>query len=170
MSLEPLVDPTNKQELLEQIDSEYAEFTRMIQTPSIEERAEVWDDGRSFKDLAAHVADWEQYALARIQNNVSPTKMPGRVVNPEDMDNVNAEIQARYADLTWDEAYGFLEQSHSAMRSHIESMDEADLFDASRSEAIIGDPDASVYYTILWNTSSHYREHADEIRATTDIR
>lgn len=170
MSLEPLVDPTTKQELLDQIDSEYAEFTRLIQVPTLEERAEVWDDGRSFKDLTAHVADWEQYALARVQNNVSPTKTEARIVSDADLDVVNAEIQARYADLTWDEAYGFLEQTHGAMRAHLETMDEADLFDSSRSEAIIGDADTSVFYTILWNTSGHYREHADEIRATTEIR
>lgn len=170
MSPEPLQDPTTKQELLEQIDAEYAEFTRMLQVPTVEERAEVWDDGRSFKDLTAHVADWELYALARIQNHTAPTKTESRIVKDEDLDVVNAEIQARYADLTWDEAYGFLEQTHGAMRAYLEGMDEADIFDPARSAYQIGDPEASVYYTILWNTSGHYREHADEIRATTDIR
>lgn len=170
MSPEPLVRPTNKQELLDQIDAEYAEFTRIIQIPSVEARGEVWDDGRSFKDLTAHIADWEQYALARIQNHVAPTKTGPRIVDHADLDIVNAQIQEKYADLTWDEAYSFLESAHAKMRAWLAGLDEADIFDPSRSEYQIGEPDSPILDIILWNTSEHYREHADEIRATTDIR
>lgn len=166
MALEELVVPEDKETLLRQIDREYADFTALILARPEAERADVWDDGRSFKDLTAHVADWEAYALARIQNHLGD-KTEARIVKDEDLDVVNADIQAKYANLTWDEAWNFLESSHAAMHSYLAAMPDEDLFDESRAAFLIGDPDSNVLFTVLYNTSHHYREHADEIRATT---
>jgi len=166
MTLVELVVPADKKTLLDQIDREYADFTALLLARPEAKRAEVWDDGRSFKDLTAHVGDWEAYALARIRNHTAPTKTEARIVNDGDMDIVNAEIQSRYANLSWEEAWNLLESSHRAMRDHLVAMPDADLFDESRSAILIGDPDSSVLYTVIYNTSHHYREHADEIRAT----
>lgn len=167
MAGEALVLPQDKQTLLDQIDREYSAFTALLLARPEAQRAEVWDDGRSFKDLAAHVADWEAYGLERIQNHFSPTRTTARIVYDEDLDRVNAEIHSRHANLTWDEAWNLLESTHKAMRAYLVSMPNADLFDESRSAFIIGDPDQSVLLTVFYNTSQHYREHADEIRATT---
>jgi hypothetical protein len=166
MTLPELVVPAEKQTLLDQIDREYADFTALLLARPEAQRAEVWDDGRSFKDLTAHVADWEAYALGRLRNQTSPIKTKARVFDDGDIDRINAEIQAKYADISWAEAWEFLESTHKAMRAHLDAMPEEDIFDESRSVLVLGDTDGNVLNKILYDTSHHYREHADEIRAT----
>lgn len=166
MTLPELVMPTDKQTLLNQLDREYADFTALLLARPEAQRGDVWDDGRSFKDLAAHVGDWEAYALARVRNRLAPATFEAPVIRNRHIDVENADIHTKYANATWAEAWELLESSHRSMRDYLIAMPDADLFDESRSSFPAGDPDTRVLWIVVYNTSHHYREHADEIRAS----
>ena len=166
MTLPELVMPADKQTLLNQMDREYAAFTALLLARPEDRRSEVWDDGRSFKDLAAHVGDWEAYALARVRNHYAPATNAAPRIRNKHIDEENAIIHEAHANATWAEAWDLLDSSHRSMRDYIAALPDADLFDDARSAFFADDPDTRTLWVIEYNTAHHYREHADEIRAT----
>lgn len=164
---EALTTPTNKAELFAQIDAERAALVALIEAMPPEARLTPLVEQQSVKDLVAHITDWEAYILKRIRAGIMGEHLPPRV-SDGNYDRVNAEIYTANLDRSWDDIWHDFERTSAEMRLELEGLSEADIFDAARAEKVIGLGGDAVVEYIVGNTSGHYREHADDLRARSD--
>jgi hypothetical protein len=172
MSSTPLETPTTKEQLLAQINEEYAAFVALAQQVPPERRSEPISGALSLKDIVAHICDWENWMLLRMRSaSAGETLAPrsgdqGETGAPgTDIDSVNAAIFERYQDADWETVWADLERTHEESLRELADLSESDLFDPARVKAVTGLDDGAAYMLVVSNTSDHYREHADELRA-----
>jgi hypothetical protein len=177
--MEPLTTPTTKDALLAQIRDEYATFVALVEQLSPAQRLEPISGSLSLKDIVAHISDWEAWMLLRMRSASAGEALPPRAVEsgaqlapgstPEgafvDIDAVNAAIYERFKDADWQTVWNDFQRTHEESLVELEQMSERDLFDPLRVHAVTGLNEGAAVDMILGNTSEHYREHADELRA-----
>ena len=146
----------DKQQLLDQIASEYARLVALVDRFSDAERVKPLVETNSLKDMLAHITDWETYALRRLRTTA--------------IDRVNAEIYAAHKERDWADVWQDFALTHAEMVAEVRMMSESDLFDPARAEAILGIPADSAADMIESNSSNHYWEHANEIEAALAAR
>ena len=161
---EELANPTTKSELLAQMAAERHALVRLIESLPMAARLTPLVEQQTIKDLVAHITDWEAYVLKRIRAAVMGEHLPLRVPDG-DWDRINAEIYTANADHTWDDIWHDFERTSAELRLEVEGLAESDIFDVERAEAVIGIAGEAVAGYVVGNTSGHYREHADDIRA-----
>lgn len=161
---EELANPTTKGELLAQMAEERSALVRLIESLPMAERLTPLVEQLTIKDLVAHITDWEAYILKRIRAAAIGDHLPLRAPDG-DWDRVNAEIYIANADRTWEDIWHSFERTSTELRLEVQGLTESDLFDPARAEAVIGIAGDPVVDYVVGNTSGHYREHADDIRA-----
>lgn len=159
----------DKQQLLDQIASEYARLVALVDRFSDAERVKPLVETNSLKDMLAHITDWETYALRRLRTTAIGESLPLRVPDG-DFDRVNAEIYAAHKERDWADVWQDFALTHAEMVAEVRMMSESDLFDPARAEAMLGIPADSAADMIESNSSNHYWEHANEIEAALAAR
>jgi len=96
----------DKQQLLDQIASEYARLVALVDRFSDAERVKPLVETNSLKDMLAHITDWETYALRRLRTTAIGESLPLRVPDG-DFDRVNAEIYAAHKERLGRRVAGF---------------------------------------------------------------
>ncbi len=175
MAQTPLDTPTTKDELLAQIKSEFADFVALVEQIPADQRTTPIAGDLTVKDIVAHITDWEAWMLLRLRSAAVGEYLPPRVA-PEsagaggdatvnDINSVNAQIYERYKDADWHTVWEDLLRTHEESMVELELLGEKDLFDPGRSLQVAGFEGEAVVGLVYGNTSEHYREHSDELRA-----
>lgn len=170
--MQPLSEPTSREELLAQMRDEYNAFVALVEQVPPERRATPISGMLSVKDIVAHITFWEADMLRRLRaaalGEVPPEATdafgePAAGAGPYDA--VNADAWERFKDADWETVWDDLVRTHEECLAEVEQMSEADLFDPARARQVTGRPDRVVVRLITGETSGHLREHADELRA-----
>jgi len=184
METAPLNRPTNKNELLQQLHSEYNTLVALLERIPLEQKRVPISGSLSVKDILAHIIDWEAWMLRCIRSAAVGEFLPPRSstvteLAPDDnpdsatdavIDAINAEIYERYRDADWETIWDEFRRTHEESVVEIEQMSESDLFDPQRAQAVTGrDFSGAAVDFIIGDTSEHYREHAIELRAAFSL-
>jgi uncharacterized RmlC-like cupin family protein len=157
--------PTTRLDLLHLIHDTRTELEAAIAAVPADRREEPLPSGLSLKDLLAHVTFWERYLLDRLEAAAAGhgvTSLPYEV-NAE-VDAINARVLAQHQSQSWEVVRFDFEDVHRRALAVIEQLSEADIFDPTRSQAVIGDDAHTVLEHIYAETAEHFAEHAAEIQ------
>jgi hypothetical protein len=128
----------------------------------------------SVKDIVAHISDWEAWMLMRIRSAAAGDMLPPRTMEGSngtvsDIDGINAAIAERFKDADWETVWDDFLRTHEESLVELEQMSERDLFDPLKVREITGLSEGTGVDLITGNTSEHYREHSDELRAAFNL-
>jgi uncharacterized RmlC-like cupin family protein len=157
--------PTTKHALLASITLRRAELEATIAAVPIDRREEPLPSGWSVKDLVAHITFWERALLDRLEAVAA-----GRAISAPaypidaDVDATNARVQAEHSSQSWDVLHFDFAEVHRRMTELVARLDDADLFDPTRAQALIGVEEYTVADRIYAETTEHFGEHTAEIR------
>ena len=120
------------------------------------------DNGRSVKDILAHIAAWEQVCIGWLEagrkGEEPPKPTPG--LSNDEVDRFNEEIYTRNKDRSLADVQAEFKHSYEQIVQLTESLSEDELFDPERFP-LLKNP---AYLPVYYNTYGHYLEHAQEIR------
>ncbi len=157
-----LVD-MDKPRLLDLVRTERAFLERTLALLSDEQMiAPDLDNGRSVKDVLAHIAAWEQTCIGWIEtarNGAEPPKF-GPGFSDDVVDKFNEDIYIQNKDRSLDDVRAEFQRSYEQIVQLTESLSDDELFDPVRFPFLKNPAYLPVYY----NTYGHYLEHAEEIR------
>lgn len=175
MAQTPLDTPTTKDELLAQIKSEFADFVALVEQIPADQRTTPIAGDLTVKDIVAHITDWEAWMLLRLRSAAVGEYLPARVAAAapdagadapaSEIDSINAQIYELYKDADWHTVWEDLLRTHEESMAELELLSDKDLFDPNRSLQVAGFEGEAVFGLVCGNTSEHYREHSDELRA-----
>jgi hypothetical protein len=164
--------PTTKEELLHRLRGERLAFDNLVAT--VPEEVAIGPnlpDGRSVKDLLAHIAAYERWTAAQMRaanEGRAPTDMElyGRESLPPeaqewDLDQINAAIREQYQDLTYSEAREFAGSAFNELVEAIEATSEDDLL---RSGAQAWVQETNLMAAIPGQSYAHYAMHLDDLK------
>lgn len=162
--------PTNKQELLSEIETAHQDMMRLLAAMSDDElTAPTLDGGWSPKDALAHILAWEKMAmdwLARsVQGEHVQRFIPGFLYDTEaerepTMERLNTFLFERDQNRPLADVLQDFRATHKAFFEMVAQTDEQDIFDPHRFAWRNGSP---AFDMIAANTYEHYREHGDAI-------
>lgn len=109
------------------------------------------DDGWSLKDVVAHVAAWQRFAIERLD-----AISRGEARDPTDADAFNAGVQAESAALSWD-----------AVRAEAAAAHEAFLAALARTPQSVLEGDRGLgAFVVAVNGFGHYAEHLHDFETS----
>lgn len=154
---------TNKADLLSVTRKELAKLDKLI-APIDEATATAPHDGVSIKDTVAHRAHWIELFLGWYHDGQAgkTVHFPAKGYKWSELKAYNADLRARQAGLSWDEARALLAENAAKLDALIESLDEAALYGGPMKGA------NNDWKTGRWaeaSGASHYRSAAKFIRA-----
>ncbi len=165
-----MADPTNKQEVLAEIERSHQDMVRLLAALSDEDKtAPILPDGWSVKDSLAHLVEWEKMTLDWLARSLEgePVKrfIPGFEYEIEAqreavMDALNRHLFEQNRDRALDDVLREFRAAHRVMLEFVAQMDERDLFDPNRFAWRNGSPAVEM---IGGNTYWHYDEHREWI-------
>jgi hypothetical protein len=122
------------------------------------------------KDHVMHLAVWEGGVAALLdrQDRLAYMGIDAALWAAHDYDAINAVIQQRHRDLSWEEVKRRLEESHQRLIAKVEALSQADLLKPYGNYLPIGqenDDGDPVVNRIAGNTFAHYPEHIEWIDA-----
>ena len=160
-----LTQPPEKDGFLEKVHAAFSSLQKLLDP--LEDAAltaPLEPGGWSPKDLMAHIADWEQYVVLRVEARRRGETPPVWGPDDEQVDEKNAELMALNQTLSLDAVRSKAAGSHAAIVATVESLSEAELFDDALRESVIGKWGSPVWLHIAGNTYLHYEEHAETLR------
>lgn len=158
--------PTTRLELLHRIDDTRTELEAAIAAVPAERREDPLPSGLSVKDLLAHIAFWERYLLDRLTATAGGRNVASLPYEADaEVDAINARVLTQHQSQSWEVVWFDFEDVHRRACAVIEQLNEADIFDPARSQAVIGDAVHTVFDHIYAETAEHFAEHAAEIKA-----
>lgn len=127
----------------------------------------------SVRDLAAHIAFWTHHTaahVAAIREGRTPTEadlygeaLPPEV-SPDDVDAVNAWIQAKTASLSFEEAQAFARLAADRLAQEVAALDETLLTDPQRQfPGLPWKGERTLLEVLMVLTLDHAREHRAEL-------
>lgn len=158
-----------KTKLLELLREAAAEERIFMDGLSAEERARQGEpDAWAPKDVVAHFAAWEAYAVDQLRSLLDGEPLR-QEEEEEDEDVENARIFAERRDWSWDEVRAYALAAKADYEHVIQELDEAQLDDPERGleegrplwRSIISD----VYTHPLIHVAEHHRDKGDLARA-----
>lgn len=155
-------------EMLRRIESGRAELDHVFAAASPP------DDAWSVKDHMAHIACWEQSALALLNGEARQGHVGIGQGHLEGLDTtgINDRIFALYHDTPEPEVRALYDQVHAALLARLRSMTDDDL-KRPYSHYQPDDPPYNanpVWPWIVGNTFGHYEEHIKYLRARAEPR
>lgn len=157
--------PQTKLDLLARINSAMAELDGFLAPLSDERLSRPGPDGGwSIKDHIYHLGTWRRKQIAQMRGE-SPNEAAGvdqATWESDDIDAINAVIQAQGDGLSAAEALAHFHQAHNDILAAIADFPEEDFCKPGYPEAPESDP--MVNY-IAGNTYAHDEEHLGYIRA-----
>lgn len=117
--------------------------------------------GWTAKDHVAHIAAWEQAALAFLERRSRREAMdiPVDVWEGDDDDSRNAILQQRYRDLSAEQIMEMLRQNHERVAVKLASMTDEDLQRPASYYSTDTTDQRSMLIWLPWETYKHYRDH-----------
>jgi len=149
-----------KEQLLGRIRDGYNMFASLLRGIRPGDQARPLDGGWSVAEHVAHLASWEQLALAVLTGG-TPYEAMGITVEDwqQETDGINEALQRKHAGIGFDAARSLWQEVHASLVAAIEASTEAEL--ARPMGAGADDPVSDL---IVGNTYEHYDEHAGWIR------
>lgn len=162
--------PTNKQELLNEIETAHQDMMRLLAAMSDDElTAPTLDGGWSPKDALSHILAWEKMAMDWLTRSVQGEHVqrfiPGFLYDTEaerepTMERLNTFLFERDQNRPLADVLQDFRATHKAFFELVAQTDEQDIFDPHRFAWRNGSPALDM---IAANTIDHYREHGDAI-------
>lgn len=120
------------------------------------------------KDLAAHIAAWEEVLLRFHiggEHFAEVIEMPDAEYQVTPFDEVNAHLFEKYKVWSMDQVSEFLQRSHQALLTALIDLPEQTYQKPSETIAVLGLDPYPLYEYIAANTYDHYAEHIEYIQA-----
>ena len=159
-----MADPTNKSELLEQIQAGRAAWEALLAQVEPERLTEPGVEGDwSLKDVIAHIAFYEQRAgnrLRAVARGTTPASHP--VIKNLDTDDANAWIYDQNENRPLAEVQAEEQAAYRQLLEALEPISDADLFTTGRFAWLESD---ALWETIPGNSYGHYEEHIPPLQA-----
>jgi hypothetical protein len=156
----------NKATLIEKIKKEKAVFDAQLSELSEEEVLQPGVCGEwSVKDITAHIAVHEQRMLKWMKetlSGVTPKEYQPYDSPEQQLNALNHQIYLDNVNRPWVEVLEDFERTHQQTLKWIRSVNDEDLFDASRFGLLGGEV---LWFAVAANTYEHCEEHGREIRA-----
>ncbi|MEX0317934.1 MAG: ClbS/DfsB family four-helix bundle protein [Ruegeria sp.] len=155
---------TNKTELLEVSEKEFAKLERLIAAITNEQAMQQDEDATSIKDVVAHRAHWIDLFLGWYSDGQAgkPVYFPAKGYKWNDLKRYNSELRLQQKDMGWDAAVSALQDGNAKLMQFIQSHSNSDLYDGPMQGA-------NNNWTIgRWAEAagpSHFRSAAKYIRA-----
>jgi hypothetical protein len=154
-------DTATKETLLARIRDGYNMFASLLRGIRPGDQARPLDDGGwSVAEHVAHLASWEQLALAVLTGG-QPYEAMGISAEEwqQDTDGINDALQRKHAGVAFDAARSLQQEVHASLMAAIVASTDAELLRPLGA----GETD-TVRDLIAANTHEHYDEHAGWIR------
>ncbi|MEX0367945.1 MAG: ClbS/DfsB family four-helix bundle protein [Ruegeria sp.] len=155
---------TNKTELLEVSEKEFAKLERLIAAITNEQAMQQDEDATSIKDVVAHRAHWIDLFLGWYSDGQAgkPVYFPAKGYKWNDLKRYNSELRLQQKDMGWDAAVSALQDRNAKLMQFIQSHSNSDLYDGPMQGA------NNNWTTGRWAEAagpSHFRSAAKYIRA-----
>ena len=155
---------TTKAELLAVTERDHAKLAVLIAGIDPDLAARGFDDGWSIKDVIAHRAHWVDLFLGWYHDGQAgkPVAFPAPGYKWNQLKAYNADLRARQAEMSWEDARGALDAAHARLRAFIEALDDGALYQGPMKGA------NNAWTPGRWAEAagpSHYRSAAKFVRA-----
>lgn len=153
---------SNKQELLSELDKEWAHVERICARLSEADMLAAIEGDWSVKDILCHLSAWEKYLLDRLSYALTGHKpLYPSMSNWDDVHHFNAQVYAENQDRPLNSAIIEFRNLYKGVMTVLEAMDDEQLnmpydYDFSDDHLIL-------LQLIRANTYEHYREHCTAI-------
>lgn len=158
-----MADPTNKAELLQEMQSSFAAFECLLAPLSEAQLTEPDVHGEwSIKDVLVHLATWQGRAAAILeaaQRDVQPQLDPP-IKTDEEMNRFNDTVFATNRSYPLASARQDFRASYQRLQTAVEALSEEQLFDSQRFAWTKSQP---LWRTAEGDTFGHYAEHVPVI-------
>lgn len=161
-----MTQPTNKTELLAEIERAHQDMVRYLASlTDAEKTAPILDEGWSIKDSLSHLVAWEKLTVDWLERSLQGEHVrryvPGFIYNsPEEHEPVMLALNQHLYEQTRERALADVVQdfraAHRAIYDFVTQMEERDIFDPDRFPGREGSPARDM---IAGNTYGHYDEH-----------
>lgn len=160
----------NKSEVLQRIDDGWRRLMELVEGIEPTIFVQPLKDDWSPKDHVAHVAAWEEFLLAILEQRDRHTSMGVGDIQGKETDEINDAIFQARRHLAPDEVRTALAATHRKMRAAIEGLSDADLrrprSDFQPADGADGEPgDETLLDEIEWNAWGHYEKHIEWLTA-----
>ncbi len=149
-------------EMLRRIGNGWDDLQAYLKTLSEAQLTKPTDAaGWTVKDHVMHLAVWEDSINALFKGESRPGHMDIDAETWEggDYDKINAIVQQRYRDRSWEEVQQALRDVHQRLVQKIQSLSDGDLVRPYSYYQPDSTDDRPVYGWIVGNTYAHYAEH-----------
>lgn len=122
----------SKSELRAVCAKEYARLMAVIEQFPEAMRYVPDEDGITPKDILGHRAHWIGLTLGWYRDGAAgkTPEIPAKGYKWSELKAYNAEIRARQADITWDQARSILQAAHETLMSRIDALENHELYGA----------------------------------------
>jgi uncharacterized protein (TIGR03083 family) len=153
--------PTNRADLLRQIENERAALEQLLATLAEAQMIEpALDGGWSIKDVLAHIAAWESMMVEWVEASLRD-ETPDRPVSGDDwVDSLNDSLYGRYQAMPLADVRSLFASAYERAYETASGLSEAELFEPDRFAWRGGSP---LVVLVAANTCWHYREHREQI-------
>jgi hypothetical protein len=153
-------ETATKEALLARIRDGYNMFASLCRTIRPGDQVRPLDDGWSVAEHVAHLASWEQLALA-VLTGAQPYEAMGISAEEwqQDTDGINEALHRKHAGIAFDAARSLWQEVHASLVAAIEASTDAEL-----TRPLGAGAEDTVRDLIQNNTYGHYEEHAGWIR------
>lgn len=159
-------DPTNKVELLQQMQDGYTSFVALLTPLSEEQMTTPGVNGDwAIKDILVHLATWQRRMANRVEalsrgDEVNPNQPA--INNEEEMNRFNDATFAANRSRPLDQVWSDFRSSYQDLLQSTRLLSENDLFNPHRYSWLEG---SALWENIAGNSFAHYEEHAPMITA-----
>jgi len=153
-------ETATKEALLARIRDGYNMFASLLRGIRPGDQTRPLDGGWSVAEHVAHLASWEQLALA-VLTGAPPYEAMGITAEDwqQETDGINEALQRNHAGIAFDAARSFWQEIHTSLVAAIEASTDAEL-----TRPLGAGAEDTVRDLIEDNTFGHYEEHAGWIR------
>lgn len=159
----PETPPRSKEDLLDRVRTAHEEFEGTVALLRHEQMTEpLLEAGWSVKDVLAHIADWEQLTIERLNARSNPEEL-ARIqdeISNTQIDDLNDHLYRKSINVALREVRIRYNTTHDELIALLEDMPEDDLLQPGRSTLWDGDPLGRL---VAGNTYLHYPEHKESI-------
>jgi hypothetical protein len=161
----PFTHPATKHELLAQVEEEHAAFASLIDSIPEAQREMPISGDWSPKDILSHVTYWEDYLLMRLRSASAGDPMPPAVFSDDDIERINTENFATHHLEDWHGVRYEFDRTYQEIQTELNNLPDEGLLDTANGGPMLGLDGEEPMTVIVVNTSGHYREHSDDLRA-----
>lgn len=166
---------TDKAGLLAETERAYAALEDALKGFTQEQRTSIHDQqGWTVKDHLVHLAAWERSVVFMLQSRPRHLglEVDKGLYQEGSFEQINAAIQARNQDLSWEEVLESFHSTHQQFLDSIRPLTDADLSQPYR-HYLPDEPgqggDRPAINALYANSADHFREHLEYIEALAGL-